>query len=157
MNSIKTLKHFSRHRNQQSLDSQWIVSTESVSSDGQTIDFKLINSLTGVSLQAILYSLIDGQVLRLKINEINSFRQRFEAKDSLLPNIPLSNLILINKNDIGFEAKLGDNKNKVLVNANPFRIDVYSEDKLVISANQRGLFKFEYFRQKPRGLSFLYY
>ncbi len=113
--------------------------------------------MTGVSLQAILYSLIDGQVLRLKINEINSVRQRFEAKDSLLPNIPLSNLILINKNDVEFEAKLGDNKNKVLVNANPFRIDVYSEDKLVISANQRGLFKFEHFRQKPKGLSFFYY
>jgi len=136
------------------------LSTESVTSDGQSIEFKLRNTQTGVQLKAILYSLINGQVLRLKINEIDPVRQRFEAKDALLSDIPHSNLIKKKKNDNGFEAKLGDNKNKVVVNASPFRVDVYSDDKLVISGNQRGLFKFEHYRPKQTGnlnLNYIFY
>lgn len=150
------LSIFRRHRNQKEPNSLWIVSEESqVSSDGQNIEFKLKNTLTGITLKAIIYSLINGQVFRLTVNEINSNRQRFEAKDALLPNIPLdSGLVLSHKTaDNGFEAKLGENNNnRVVVNGNPFRIDVYSNDKLVISGNQRSLFKFEHYRQKPTGI-----
>lgn len=142
-----------RHRNQSpNIESSYTVLPDTVgqSSDGQSIEFRLKNSANGVQLQAVLYSLISGQVLRLKVNELNSIRHRFEAKDSLLEDIPHSKLILGDNSANGFEAQLADTNNKVVVKANPFRIDVYSDNKLVISGNQRGLFKFEHYRPKPK-------
>ena len=82
-------------------------------------------------------------------------RPRFEPKYVLLDDIPEAALTLTsNPTSEGFEALLGgaDTRNKVVVKANPFRIDVFSDDKLVISGNQRGLFKFEHYRQKVAGI-----
>lgn len=39
--------------------------------------------------------------------------------------------------------------NRVTVYAIPFRVDFFSRDELVISANARGLMRFEHMRQKP--------
>lgn len=39
--------------------------------------------------------------------------------------------------------------NRVTVYAIPFRVDLFSGDQLVISANARGLMRFEHIRQKP--------
>lgn len=39
--------------------------------------------------------------------------------------------------------------NRVIVHAIPFRVDLFSGDQLVISANTRGLMRFEHIRQKP--------
>ena len=128
--------------------------TESVaqSSDGHSIDFQLKSIANGVTLQAVLYSLIDGQVVRLKVNEINAVRPRFEPKQVLLEDIPLSKLTLTSQTADGFDVKLADTRNRVSVKANPLRIDVFSDDKLVISGNQRGLFKFEHYRPKVAGI-----
>ncbi|CAG2104181.1 unnamed protein product [Medioppia subpectinata] len=141
-----------RQRNQTpNEDNQWLVVSDSVtqSSDGHSVEFRLKNSHTGVTLQALIYSLVSGHVIRLKVNEINGLRHRFEAKDSLLPDIPLSALKLADQTADGFTLHLADTKNKAVITAKPFRIDVYSDDKLVISGNQRGLFKFEHYRPKP--------
>ena len=40
--------------------------------------------------------------------------------------------------------------NKAILNASPFRLDVFSGDQLVISANARGLLKFEQYRLKSQ-------
>jgi alpha 1,3-glucosidase len=39
--------------------------------------------------------------------------------------------------------------NRVTIHAIPFRVDLFSEDQLVISANARGLMRFEHIRPKP--------
>jgi mannosyl-oligosaccharide alpha-1,3-glucosidase len=50
---------------------------------------------------------------------------------------------------------IGNAKNmpsyKVVLNYKPFRVDVYSNDELIISVNSRQLFKFEHFRNKIDG------
>ncbi|CAG2173229.1 unnamed protein product, partial [Oppiella nova] len=143
----------SRQRNQTpNEDNQWLVVSDSVvpAADEQSVEFRLKNSQSGVTLQAIIYALIEGQVIRLKVNELNGLRQRFEAKDSLLTDIPHSRLQVVDQTAQGFVVQLTGTKNKAFVSTNPFRIDVYSDDKLVISGNQRGLFKFEYSRPKPQ-------
>lgn len=38
--------------------------------------------------------------------------------------------------------------NKAILNASPFRLDIFTDDQLVISANARGLLKFEQYRLK---------
>ncbi|CAG2173228.1 unnamed protein product, partial [Oppiella nova] len=125
-----------RQRNQTpSEDNQWLVVSDSVvpAADEQSVEFRLKNSQSGVTLQAIIYALIDGQVIRLKVNELNGLRQRFEAKDSLLTDIPHSRLKVVDQTAQGFVVQLTGTKNKAFVSTNPFRIDVYSDDKLVIS------------------------
>lgn len=39
--------------------------------------------------------------------------------------------------------------NKAVVHASPFNIEFYRNDTLVVSANAKGLFKFEHLRTKP--------
>jgi alpha 1,3-glucosidase len=39
--------------------------------------------------------------------------------------------------------------NRVTIHASPFRVDLFSGDELVISANARGLMRFEHIRLKP--------
>ena len=43
---------------------------------------------------------------------------------------------------------LGFEKNKVVITAEPFRIDFMTDDEPVISVNAQGLLKFEHYRQK---------
>ena len=40
-------------------------------------------------------------------------------------------------------------QNKVVVHAIPFSVNIYSNDELVITANARGLMRFEHMRHKP--------
>lgn len=40
-------------------------------------------------------------------------------------------------------------KNKAVVHAIPFKIDFYSDNVLTVSANAKGLFRFEHLRKKP--------
>ena len=46
-------------------------------------------------------------------------------------------------------VSLSAGTNRVTVHAIPFRVDLFSGDKLVISANARGLMRFEHMRRKP--------
>lgn len=44
-------------------------------------------------------------------------------------------------------AEFGKN-NKVIITAEPFRLDIYADKDLVISANHRGLLNIEHYRLK---------
>lgn len=39
--------------------------------------------------------------------------------------------------------------NKAVIHAAPFKIDFYRNDFLFVTANAKGLFKFEHYRKKP--------
>ena len=43
---------------------------------------------------------------------------------------------------------IGLEKNKILLSAKPFRLDVISEDQPILSINAQGLLKFEHLRNK---------
>lgn len=40
-------------------------------------------------------------------------------------------------------------QNKAVIHAAPFKIDFYRNDLLYVTANAKGLFKFEHYRTKP--------
>lgn len=40
-------------------------------------------------------------------------------------------------------------QNKAVINVKPFKIDFYRNEVLFVSANAKGLFKFEHYRTKP--------
>lgn len=49
----------------------------------------------------------------------------------------------------GFELFITCGQNKAVISAKPFKIDFYRNEVLFVSANAKGLFKFEHFRTKP--------
>lgn len=59
-----------------------------------------------------------------------------------------SRLEVAEKTENSVTVKCGANK-AVLVGA-PFRLDMYSGDQLTVSANARGLMRFEHHRAKPQ-------
>lgn len=40
-------------------------------------------------------------------------------------------------------------QNKAVIQAEPFKIDFYRKDVLFVTANAKGLLKFEHYRNKP--------
>lgn len=57
---------------------------------------------------------------------------------------------LIEKDDKQFVFRMGSNKIILLVE--PFKLEFYNNDELVIVANDFGRFVFEHYRQKPEGV-----
>lgn len=47
------------------------------------------------------------------------------------------------------EITVTSGSNKAVVHATPFKIDFYKNNILVVSANSKGLFRFEHLRPKP--------
>lgn len=138
-------------------DSRYTIPVESLQLSTDSVLFQLKNAETGVTLQASLTSLLSGQTFRFRVNEVNAEKKRFDVEEfTLLPNLKKSKLTIVDKSSSGFTIEVSDDvnkqKNKLVVSASPFRINVYSGDDLVIVANQRSLFNFEHQRSKPQGL-----
>lgn len=140
-----------RHRKVEEGSSKYQLIVESVEQHGQSeIRAQLRHKDTGKALLLQLVAMLqDSSVVRMKLNDVDqSGRVRFEAKDALLENIPFGKITLGDVNENGFKATFGQG-NRVDVTAFPFRVDVFSGNKLVISANHRGKLKWEHSRPKP--------
>lgn len=137
-------------------DNRWTIPPESIQTLSDSVLFHLKNVETGISLQASLESLISGQSFRFRVDEINSEKKRFDAEQFvLLPNLKKTKLSVVDQSNNGFTIEVLDDvskqKNKIVVTASPFRLNVYSGDDLVIVGNQRSLFNFEHYRHKTDG------
>ncbi|OQR78940.1 neutral alpha-glucosidase AB-like [Tropilaelaps mercedesae] len=113
-----------------------------------------LNVLNSHNQQAFLLRLeaIEGGSLRMTIDEKNSPVRRYIPVAALRPNIKTIPLTLRSKTENRLEAMFGT-VGRVVVSAEPLRIDVYSGDTLVFSGNARGLMKFEHYRQREQNRS----
>ena len=141
----------------QLLDSENIVPD----SDMKSISFQLKNIDTGIIYQAQLQSILAGQTFRFRVDEIDSPKKRFDPSELvLMPNFKPAKISIVDQSTNGFTVETIDEKNhqknRVIVQANPFRLDIYSGNDLVMVVNQRGLFNFEHYRRKPQGLLLFY-
>lgn len=94
----------------------------------------------------VLTALKDN-LFRLQINEKSPLKPRYEVQYSLQDHPQLGKLTLVEKTTTHITVANGPNK--AILHVSPFKIDVYSGDRLVISANARGLMRFEHIREKP--------
>lgn len=85
-------------------------------------------------------------MFRFKIREAFPISQRFEVPEVLVSDPEQATVVVEDKSDHGFSVVLG--KNRAVVTAKPFKIDFFSNGILVVSANSRGLLKFEHTRLK---------
>lgn len=87
--------------------------------------------------------------------DVVDLRSLQEVDSSFVPNDLLKvtifnfRLTLKSKSDKALEASFGSD-GRVIVSSEPLRVDVFSGDSLVFSANARGLMKFEHYRHREQ-------
>lgn len=105
----------------------------------------LLNTERDELLKFELHALVHD-TFRLRINEVNPLYPRFEPKESLAGEPEHQIMTVTNRAQNSLTVTAGNNH--ILLTAKPLRLDLFSHNELVISANLRGLLKFEKYRLK---------
>ncbi|CAF1002078.1 unnamed protein product [Adineta steineri] len=112
------------------------------------LQFSLLNTLKShVKLQLDLYTLQHNS-LRVKINEINPVRKRYEVERVLVSEPKLVNVNITKSDNNQIEGRF-DKTARFILNAKPFRLDLFTNDIFVMSVNSKNMFNFEHYRKKP--------
>ena len=111
-----------------------------------TLSADLSNKDTGILYILKLTALRDN-TFRLYVNEKNPLHARYEVEFALQREPQVSKIDSVEKSETSVTVKSG--ANKAVLFLKPFKVDLYSQDELVISANARGLMRFEHIRKKP--------
>ncbi|CAF0913171.1 unnamed protein product [Rotaria sordida] len=110
--------------------------------------FLLLNTLKShIKFKLEIFTL-EHNSLRIKINELNPIRKRYEVKYSLVGELKLVNMNITKSDEKQIEVNFGE-RTKFLLNAKPFRLDLFTNDIFVMSVNSKNMFNFEYYRKKP--------
>ncbi|CAF1331590.1 unnamed protein product [Rotaria sordida] len=111
------------------------------------LQFILLNTLkSNIKFQLDLYTL-EHNSLRVKINEINPLRKRYEVEYVLVGEPKLVDVTFKKTDNNQVEGRFGETA-KFLLNAKPFRLDLFTNDIFVISVNSKNMFNFEHYRKK---------
>ncbi|GIX67767.1 neutral alpha-glucosidase AB [Caerostris darwini] len=137
-----------RHRATEPRQSPYYLEMSSFKIYPTRLEGVIINSQNGVMLKLDLIAL-KNNMLQLKATELNPIRPRYEAREALVGDPEESSLEVILQDSE--KIIVGFGPNKAVLNGSPFRVDIYSADQLLMSANARGLMKFEHYRPKSKG------
>ncbi|XP_062540279.1 neutral alpha-glucosidase AB-like [Armigeres subalbatus] len=91
-------------------------------------------------------SSIPGNVYHLELNEKYPIRDRYRVSDAVISGLNPRD-VLIESSE--FTVNIRDKTSRAEIHKKPFRIDFYNQDKLMVSANAKGMLKFEHSREKP--------
>ncbi|KAH0541134.1 neutral alpha-glucosidase AB [Cotesia glomerata] len=119
---------------------------ESIDKNDSILHGILFNKDTGKPYILQLTALEDN-TFRLFINEKEPLKPRYEVEYALQGAPRHANLQLVETTSDHVTVKSGSNK--VILYFSPFKVDLYSDEQLVISTNARGLMRFEHLRTKP--------
>uniref|UniRef100_A0A672TFJ0 Glucosidase II alpha subunit n=1 Tax=Sinocyclocheilus grahami TaxID=75366 RepID=A0A672TFJ0_SINGR len=117
------------------------------------LTLQLINDNNKVHLLLELYRL-QGNMTRVKINELKPLKPRFEVPDVLIAEPPTEPLSVLSKDDNGVVLSLGVKNQRLIVSARPFRLDIMQGPEVLLSLNSRGLLAFEHLRPTSISLDF---
>ncbi|XP_076065923.1 glucosidase 2 subunit alpha isoform X2 [Oratosquilla oratoria] len=136
-----------RHRELKGGESPYSLLLNSVQVSDSRVYSEVINIHNNVMFTLEMIPMKDS-IIRFKINEKNPIRTRYEDPYALLDNLEGEKFQVVDQSKDGFTIKTGTCK--VVVISHPLRLDFYQGEDLVVSANARGLLKFEHYRQKPQ-------
>jgi len=112
------------------------------------LQLKLINSVKShVKLQLEIFAL-EQNSLRVKINEIDPIRKRYEVENVLVSQPKLTDVKIIKSDSNQIQGEFGS-KSRFILHGKPFRLDLFTNDLFVMSVNSKNLFHFEHYRKKP--------
>uniref|UniRef100_A0A7N4PQC0 Glucosidase alpha, neutral C n=1 Tax=Sarcophilus harrisii TaxID=9305 RepID=A0A7N4PQC0_SARHA len=108
-----------------------------------------LSTCSQVPLLAEVYG-IEGNIFRFKISEIAPLKPRYEVSDVLIQK-PVTKRLTPCTEDTGVLVLKDDSVNlKFHITANPFTIDLISEDEPVLSINSMGQLYFEHLQMPPK-------
>ncbi|KAE8285848.1 Neutral alpha-glucosidase AB [Larimichthys crocea] len=117
------------------------------------LTLQLINDNNKVRLLLELYRL-QGNITRVKINELKPLKPRYEVPDVLIREPPTEPLSLLSQDENGVVLSLGAETQRVIVSARPFRLDIMEGRDVLMSLNSRGLLAFEHLRMRKDTFSY---
>uniref|UniRef100_A0A8C4ESV7 Glucosidase II alpha subunit b n=2 Tax=Dicentrarchus labrax TaxID=13489 RepID=A0A8C4ESV7_DICLA len=117
------------------------------------LTLQLINDNNKVHLLLELYRL-QGNITRVKINELKPLKPRYEVPDVLIREPPTEPLSLLSQDENGVVLSLGAESQRVIVSARPFRLDIMEGRDVLMSLNSRGLLAFEHLRMRKDTFSY---
>ncbi|XP_077433473.1 neutral alpha-glucosidase AB isoform X2 [Vanacampus margaritifer] len=118
------------------------------------LTLQLKNDKNKVRLLLELYRL-QGNITRVKINELKPLKARYEVPDVLIREPPTEPLSLLSQDENGVVLSLGAESQRVIVSARPFRLDIMEGRDVLLSLNSRGLLAFEHLRLRKDTFSYL--
>ncbi|UYV82958.1 GANC [Cordylochernes scorpioides] len=135
-----------RNRNLTPGQSQYYVKMSSLKTPTPgSLSATMVNARAGAQFELHIQALEDNR-LRLRILEQNPPRPRYSPTEALAGEPKEASLAISEKEAESLTFHAGQNKG--VLSANPFRLDIYSNDQLVLSANSRGLLNYEHHRSK---------
>lgn len=148
-----------RNRNHKPFDQGWTLDMTTVKVQGLDVAGELHDEKNPSLRLQLLLSLTQKGAIRLKIDQLNSTRNRFEAKDALNPTLSYKQLSVEQIDDQKCTFKFGvvqDQKDessppsiyKLVLSASPFKAEVFDpKGSIVVLLNSRGLMKFEEYQE----------
>ncbi|KAM7086269.1 neutral alpha-glucosidase AB isoform 1-T1 [Molossus nigricans] len=108
----------------------------------------LINEVTKVLLVLELQGL-QKNMTRIRIDELEPRRPRYRVPDVLVADPPTARLSISGRDDNSVELTVAEGPYKIILTAQPFRLDLLEDRSLLLSVNARGLLGFEH-QRTPR-------
>ncbi|XP_062391827.1 neutral alpha-glucosidase AB-like [Sardina pilchardus] len=116
------------------------------------LTLQLINDNNKVRLLLELYRL-QGNMTRVKINELKPLKPRYEVPDVLVKDPPTEPLSVLDRDENGVVLSLGADSQRLIISARPFRLDIVDGPNVLLSINSRGLLVFEQLRLRKDTIS----
>uniref|UniRef100_A0A8C0IMP5 Glycoside hydrolase family 31 N-terminal domain-containing protein n=1 Tax=Chelonoidis abingdonii TaxID=106734 RepID=A0A8C0IMP5_CHEAB len=150
--SFKNCNHIAFYRRQKLLlpgKSLYQGLLDSVTLCNDSVKLQIINEKNKVPLLVEIYA-IDGNIFRLKINEVSPLKSRYEVPDVLIKE-PATQRLSIAQKETGILVLTCANEDcKLHITANPFQIELESKGETVLSVNTNGLLYFEHLQPPPQ-------
>uniref|UniRef100_A0A8C8DYL4 Glucosidase II alpha subunit b n=1 Tax=Oryzias sinensis TaxID=183150 RepID=A0A8C8DYL4_9TELE len=128
-------------------DSPYRALLETMELTNTRLTLQLINDNNKVRLLLELYRL-QGNITRVKINELKPLKPRYEVPDVLIRDPPTEPLSVLSQDESGVVLSLGVESQRVIVSVRPFRLDIMEGHDVLMSLNSRGLLAFEHLRMR---------
>ncbi|XP_050965045.1 neutral alpha-glucosidase AB isoform X2 [Labeo rohita] len=111
------------------------------------LTLQLMNDNNKVRLLLELYRL-QGNMTRVKINELKPIKPRYEVPDVLISDPITEALSVVAQDENSLVLSLGGKDQRLIVSAQPFRLDIVEGPQVLMSLNSRGLLAFEHLRAR---------
>ncbi|KAH0514571.1 Neutral alpha-glucosidase C [Microtus ochrogaster] len=132
-----------RQKQQLSKNPTYQALLDAVTTEPDRTSFQIVSEATKVPLRVEVYG-IEKNIFRLKINEETPLKPRYEVPDVITSKLGTVRMVSCS-GDAG-SLILTDEKGdlKCHISANPFKIDLVSQDETVLSINSLGQLYFEH-------------
>lgn len=123
-----------------------VASTAPETVDTSTVRVALVNSANSVQFVLTVQAL-EANTFRVQIDEKTPLYTRYRLEDAL-KGTPVGVAMTVSAND-ATKVTLTAGTNRVEISKQPLRLDFYENNVLAVTANGRGLMRFEHYRTKP--------